>query len=87
MDIEKQETFGWLVALDLFIGGAGAGVFLISFIMDIINHYVPLARVGTVVGPVLVLISAVLLFIDLRNRIRFYRLINNPSSWMTRGWS
>ena len=85
MNVEKQETFGWLVAIDLFLTGAGAGVFLVSFVMDIINQYVPLARLGAVVGPILVLIGAVLLFADLRNRMRFYRLINNPSSWMARG--
>lgn len=86
--VEKQETFGWLVTVDLFLAGAGAGVFFISFISNLINRLESFSQIGLIVGPILVLIGALLLFVDLRNKKRFYRLITNPSSWMARGtWS
>lgn len=88
MDVERQETFGWLVAIDLFLAGTGAGVFITSFIVHLINRLESFPHIGFIVGPILVLIGALLLFVDLGNKRSFYRLITNPSSWMARGtWS
>ena len=88
MDIERQETFGWLVAVDLFLAGTGAGVFIVSFVIHLINRPESFPQIGFIVGPILVLIGTLLLFIDLGNKRRFYRLLANPSSWMARGtWS
>ncbi|MFC1815756.1 NrfD/PsrC family molybdoenzyme membrane anchor subunit [Thermodesulfobacteriota bacterium] len=85
MTVEKQTTFGWLVAATMFLGAAGASAFLGSFVLDILNKYEPIARVGAAVGTGLVLIDAVLLLSDLGTRANFYRLFSNPSSWMSRG--
>lgn len=85
MSVERQNTFGWAAAADLFLGGVGAGLFLISFILDLINGYETLTRIGTVVGPVLVLFAALILFAELGVKSRVYMLLRNPSSWMARG--
>ena len=45
MDAEGQTTFGWLVATDVFPGGTGAGLFLISYIVGLFDHFEPLARI------------------------------------------
>ena len=82
---ERQETFGWLIALDTFVAGAGAGAFLISFILDLLGIYEPVAEIGTLLGPVLVLVGSFFLMIDVSRRTRIYRLLANPSSWMSRG--
>ncbi len=85
MTMERQTTFGWPIAVDVFLAGAGGGVFLISFLLILMNKYVHLAGIGTLVGPLLVIVGAVILFVDLGAKGRLHRLFYNPSSWMTRG--
>ncbi len=85
MAMERQTAFGWLVSVDVFLGGAGAGVFLISFIMGLLGRFESLAKIGAVIGPVLVLLGTSLLFADLGTKTNFYRLFRNPLSWMSRG--
>ena len=41
---QKQKAFGWLVSFDLFFAAAGAGLFLVSFILNIMNKYEAVAR-------------------------------------------
>lgn len=85
MNIEKQNTFGGLIAIDLFLGGAGAGIFSITFIMDLLNKFQHIARIGAITGPILVLMGTLILFVDLGNKSGLYRLLSNPSSWVARG--
>ena len=85
MAVEKQDTFGWATAADLFLGGVGAGLFFISYIMGLLNRYETLAIIGTVAGPLLVLAAAIILFAELGVKTRAYMLFRNPSSWMSRG--
>ena len=88
MIFERQETFGWLVVTDLFLAGAGAGLYLISFIDCLVNEVESFSYIGSLIGSILVIISAIFLFFDLKNKKNYYRLITNFSSWMTRGtWS
>jgi len=86
---ERQKTYGWLIATDTFLAGVGAGAFLVSFILDLLGKYEPVAKVGALLGPVLVLIGTFFLLAELGCRTRFYRLFTNPSllrsSWMSRG--
>lgn len=82
----KQSSWGWPIATAVFLGGAGGGTFLISFMMGVLGIYEPLARIGAVVGPVLVVICAVFLFSDLGSKFNVYRLFRNVrTSWMSRG--
>ncbi|MGB9591511.1 MAG: NrfD/PsrC family molybdoenzyme membrane anchor subunit, partial [Candidatus Kryptoniota bacterium] len=85
MVIERQNTFGWLITIDLFLGGTGAGIFLISYVMDLMNRFQNITKIGAVTGLILVLIGTLILFLDLGNKKRLYRLISNPSSWVARG--
>jgi polysulfide reductase chain C len=85
MTIEKQISFGGLLAIDLFLGGAGAGIFFISFVMDLMNRFQNITKIGVVAGLILVLIGTIFLFLDLGNKSRLYRLFINPSSWVARG--
>jgi formate-dependent nitrite reductase membrane component NrfD len=86
MVTERQTNWGWEIATAIFLGGAGGGIFLISFVMDVIGILSPLARIGAVVGPVLVILCATFLLTDLRRKIGFYRLFTNlRTSWMSRG--
>jgi polysulfide reductase chain C len=85
MTIDKQNSFGGLIAIDLFLGGAGAGIFFISFIMDLMNRFQNIAKIGAITGVILVLMGTIILFLDLGNKSRLYRLFINPSSWVARG--
>ena len=85
MSIEKQNSFGVLVAIELFLGGSGAGIFFISFIMDLMNRFQNITKIGTITGLILVLMGTTILFFDLGNKNRLFRLFINPSSWVARG--
>lgn len=85
MTLERQNSFGGPIAIDLFLGGAGAGVFFISFIMDLVNRFQNLAKIGVITGLILVLMGTLILFLDLGNKGRLYMLFINPSSWVARG--
>jgi formate-dependent nitrite reductase membrane component NrfD len=84
---ERQTTFGWLVSADLFLSATGGGVFLISFILDLLNKYEPVARIGGILGPILVLIGASFLVAEIGSKAKLYKLFFNfnLSSWMSRG--
>ncbi len=85
MAIEKQNTLGGLIVIDLFLGGAGGGMFFISFVMDLLKKYESIARIGCLCGLIFVLGGTFVLFFDLGNKNKLYRLFLNPSSWVTRG--
>ncbi len=85
MAMERQQAFGWLIALDLFLGGAGGGLFLVSFLLDLFGKYEPIARIGAICGPILVLIGTLLLIVDLGTKTNLHRLVLNLSSWVSRG--
>ncbi len=84
---ERQTTFGWLVSADLFLAATGGGVFLISFILDLLGKYGPVARIGAILGPVLVLVGTLFLVAELGSKTRLHKLFFNfnPSSWLSRG--
>ncbi len=86
MNSERQTSWGWPIATAVFLGGAGGGIFLISFVMDVLGILEPLAKLGAVVGPVLGILCAMFLLSDLLNKVNFYRLFTNlRTSWMSRG--
>lgn len=76
--VKPQREWGWLVITYLFLGGAGAGLFLISLYID---H----AWAGAL-GLLVVILGTLLLFLDLGRPERFWRAFFRPqSSWISRG--
>ncbi len=76
--VKPQREWGWLVITYLFLGGAGAGLFLISLYID---H----AWAGAL-GLVVLLLGTVLLLLDLGRPERFWRAFFHPqTSWISRG--
>ncbi len=70
-----QTTWGWLPAIYLFLGGLGAGAFLIAAIMEWTGEqykrdFCPTALVGSTVGGPLLLLGTVLLILDLGAGLR-----------------
>ncbi|MFC1845986.1 NrfD/PsrC family molybdoenzyme membrane anchor subunit [Chloroflexota bacterium] len=86
---EKQTSWGWPIAGYLFLAGVGGSTFLFSFIFNILDLYEPVARLGTLIGPILVLIGTVFLLFDLGSVGKTYLLFSTvsrlKSSWMSKG--
>jgi formate-dependent nitrite reductase membrane component NrfD len=78
IDVKPQREWGWLVISYLFLGGAGAGLFLVSLYLD---H----AWAG-LLGLLVLLVGTLLLFFDLGRPERFWRAFFRPlTSWISRG--
>ncbi|WP_324716122.1 NrfD/PsrC family molybdoenzyme membrane anchor subunit [Carboxydochorda subterranea] len=76
-----QSTWGPLVAWDFFLGGAGAGAYLMAVWLGWTDRrHGWLARTGIVLGPVLVALGALLLLMDLGEPLRFWRGYSRPGS-------
>jgi len=78
IDVKPQKEWGWLVITYLFLGGAGAGLFLASLY---VGH---LWAEG--LGLLLLMIGTLLLLLDLGRPARFWRAFSRPlTSWISRG--
>ena len=86
---QRQTSWGWIVAAYIFSAGVGGGLFLSSFILDLLGRHESVASIGAALGPVLVLIGTLFLLADLGSVSRAYRLFTTPStimaSWMVKG--
>ena len=86
MASERQTSWGGLVALDMFLGGIGAGAFTVGFILALLGEMKWLAVTGVALGPVLVILGLLCLFLEVKSPWRSYRLFSGLStSWMSRG--
>jgi len=78
IDVKPQREWGWLVITYLFLGGAGAGLFLASLYM---TH-----PWGEAMGLLLLVIGTLFLMLDLGRPERFWRAFwRARSSWISRG--
>ena len=89
-----EHHWGWLVAIYLFLGGMGAGSFLIASLIELTGQrykhkYCPTTMVGAGVSGPLILIGTVLLILDLGAGLhepwRIPFMFTNFSSVMTWG--
>jgi len=77
---ERQKSWGWMIVLYIFLAGLGGGTFLFSFILLFIGKYEPIARIGALVGPLVVLFASALLLLDLGSPFKAYRLFTTPKN-------
>jgi len=89
-----EHHWGWLIAIYLFLGGMGAGSFLVASIIELSglrykHDYSPTALVGAGVSGPLILVGTVLLILDLgaglREPWRIFFMFTNFRSVMTWG--
>ncbi len=74
----RQEEWGWTVIIDMFLTGAGSGLFFIGLMVSSFNHMV--------VGMAAVLIGAVILSAHLMHPLHSWRVFLRPAtSWISRG--
>lgn len=73
-----QKEWGWPIALAVFLGGLGGGLFLLSEFLCL--------NWGMVLGIIGMGLSVVFLVLDLDKRPRFWRVFSKPgTSWLSRG--
>jgi formate-dependent nitrite reductase membrane component NrfD len=79
MGLNRQEEWAWLVAIDLFLGGSGGGLFLLYLLFD-------LSLFAAVLSLILVILGAIVLLCELGHPLRAWRAIARPrTSWISRG--
>ncbi|MFN2225195.1 MAG: NrfD/PsrC family molybdoenzyme membrane anchor subunit [Anaerolineae bacterium] len=90
----QEHHWGWLIAIYLFLGGMGAGSFLMAAVFELTgiryeHDYSPTCMAGAGVSGPLLLIGTLLLVFDLgagmREPWRILMMFTNPSSVMTWG--
>jgi formate-dependent nitrite reductase membrane component NrfD len=79
MDLRAQQEWSWLLAIWLFLGGTGSGLFLLYLALDLPAFYGALALALIVAG-------GVDLLVELGNPLRAWRtLFRAGTSWLSRG--
>lgn len=79
MGLNSQEEWSWLLAIDLFLGGSGGGLFLLYMFFD-------LSPTAALFSVVLVILGAIALLSELGHPLRAWRAIARPrTSWISRG--
>lgn len=86
MAMQKQTSWGWMIVADVFLGGVGAGLFLVSFLLGVVFGPSGLTKLGTIVGPLLVVVGVLLLLLEVGKPLNAVRaFLNVGTSWMSRG--
>ncbi len=79
VELTSQEEWSWLVAIDLFLGGLGGGLFLLFQIFHL-PPSISILSLG------LVALGALVLLTELGHPLRAWRALLRPmSSWISRG--
>jgi formate-dependent nitrite reductase membrane component NrfD len=74
----RQEEWGWLVIVDMFLTGAGSGLFFIGFMVTSIRHML--------FGIIIVFIGSIVLTVHLMRPLQSWRVFLRPTtSWISRG--
>jgi len=86
MAMERQTSWGVLIALYMFLGGIGAGIYTAGFIIGFTSDLKQLAVTGMLLGPIAVILGLICLLVEAGSPLHFYRLFQGLStSWMSRG--
>jgi len=80
-----QTEWRWLIALYLFLAGAGGGAYITGVTADFLG-WTKVANIGVVIGWPCVLIGCLCLLFDLGNVFNAWRVARKPdTSWIARG--
>ncbi len=86
---EKQAAFGGVIAWAIFLGGAGGGTFLISYLLKFLYGFEFVSKIGMFLGPLIAIACTSCFMVDLENRAKMPKLFSSlsrlTSSWLLRG--
>jgi formate-dependent nitrite reductase membrane component NrfD len=85
-----QTTWGWLVAVYLFLGGLGAGASVVAHLLSLIarDRFKSTVRFGAWFSAIALGVGSGVLLLDVGKPLRaivLFRSFVNPNSWMMRG--
>ncbi len=85
-----QDTWGWLVAIYLFLGGLGAGAFVVAAVISLATgeRFKSTVRFGAWASAIAIAVGTLCLLLDVGKPLRalvLFRSFVNFGSWMTRG--
>jgi formate-dependent nitrite reductase membrane component NrfD len=84
--LQRQASWGSLVAFAMFFGGAGAGAYASGFILMFISGVKWLGIIGMIWGSILVIVGLVCLGLHSHSPLKAFRIFAGLSeSWMSRG--
>ncbi len=88
--MQLQTTWGWLVAVYLFLGGLGAGSFITTAALFLATgeRFKRTIRFGAWAGALAIALGALVLLVDVGKPLRavvLFRSFVNLNSWMARG--
>lgn len=85
----SHTAYNWMITVYFFLGGLGAGAFLVSAIASYWKQeYKPFAKVASLIPPVAIGVGMLFLLVDLGKPFRFWRLFVefNPTSALSWGF-
>jgi formate-dependent nitrite reductase membrane component NrfD len=90
MEIVLQTNWGWEIAMDLFLGGLGAGSFLITAIINLVtkNKFIRTIKFGAWASVISLLGAVLVLMLEVgipQRAILLYQSFVNFDSWMPVG--
>ena len=81
LKLRPQKQWGWLIAVYLFIAGAGAGAYLTGAIAGFLGPaWDSVARIGVLLGWPSVFVGSILLILDLGSPRNFWRSTRSSTS-------
>jgi formate-dependent nitrite reductase membrane component NrfD len=81
----REETWGWMLAVDFFFAGMGGGMLLVAGIVDLFSGSGKTSLLGNILGPLFVAAGASFLILELGRPLRAWRVFMNPKAILTVG--
>jgi formate-dependent nitrite reductase membrane component NrfD len=81
----KEDTWGWMLAVDFFFAGMGGAMLVVNGVADLYLGAVSVSRLGSILAPVFIALGASLLILELGRPFRAWRVFMNPKAILTAG--
>jgi formate-dependent nitrite reductase membrane component NrfD len=81
----KDDTWGWMLAVDFFFAGMGGAMLLIAGIIDLFPGAGKTSLLGNFLAPVFIAVGAGLLILELGRPLQAWRVFMNPKAILTIG--
>lgn len=81
----KEDTWGWMLAVDFFFAGMGGGMLLISGVLDIVLGIENISVLAAILAPIFISLGAFLLILELGRPMQAWRVFVNPKAILTFG--
>ncbi len=81
----RENTWGWMLAVDFFFAGMGGGMLLITGLGGLFFGEGSLSFLGVLLGPIFIAIGAGFLILELGRPFQAWRVFLNPKAILTFG--